>query len=84
VKELRGLGSIRAVELPDRVGGYLAEVGPRLKAMALERGVLLRPLGNVLYALPPLCLTDGEADRIASVMVELSEAVLSGAGHREV
>ena len=44
--------------------------------MALERGVLLRPLGNVLYALPPLCLTDLEADRIAAVMVELSEAVL--------
>ncbi|MHC4224416.1 MAG: aminotransferase class III-fold pyridoxal phosphate-dependent enzyme, partial [Planctomycetota bacterium] len=58
VKELRGLGSIRAVELPARVGGYLAEVGPQLRAMALERGVLLRPLGNVLYALPPLCLTD--------------------------
>jgi len=79
VKDLRGLGSIRAIELPDPVGGYLAEVGPRLRAMALERGVLLRPLGNVLYALPPLCLTDAEADRIAAVMVELSEAALSGA-----
>ncbi|MHC5049423.1 MAG: aminotransferase class III-fold pyridoxal phosphate-dependent enzyme, partial [Planctomycetota bacterium] len=78
VKDLRGLGSIRAVELPDQVGGYLAEVGPRLRSMALERGVLLRPLGNVLYALPPLCLTDAEADRIAAVMVELSEAALQG------
>jgi adenosylmethionine-8-amino-7-oxononanoate aminotransferase len=76
VGDLRGLGSIRAVELPVPDGGYLAEVGLRMRAMALERGVLLRPLGNVLYALPPLCLTDAEADRIAAVMVELCEAVL--------
>ena len=38
VSDLRGLGSIRAVELPDPEGGYLAEVGLRLRAMALERG----------------------------------------------
>lgn len=76
VKDLRGLGSIRAVELPDADGGYLAKVGLRMRSMALERGVLLRPLGNVLYALPPLCLTDAEADRIAAVMCELSEAAL--------
>lgn len=70
VRDVRGLGAIWAVELVDE-GGYLADVGARLSAGALERGVLLRPLGNVLYAMPPLCLTDAEADRVASVMGEL-------------
>ena len=56
---------------PDESAGYLAELGPRLRAGALERGVLLRPLGNVLYALPPACVSDDQCDRIARVMVEL-------------
>jgi adenosylmethionine-8-amino-7-oxononanoate aminotransferase len=76
VADVRGLGTIRAVELPVADAGYVARVGARLKAAALERGVLLRPLGNVLYAMPPLCLTDEEADRVGSVMVEIVEAVL--------
>ena len=34
--------------------------------------MLLRPLGNVLYALPPACTTEEQAQRIAEVMVELA------------
>ena len=41
------------VEL-DVEGGYLADVGRKLRKTCLANGVLLRPLGNVLYALPPL------------------------------
>jgi adenosylmethionine-8-amino-7-oxononanoate aminotransferase len=70
VADVRGIGAVWAVEVP-AAGGYLAEVGPRMAAAALERGMLLRPLGNVLYAMPPFCLTDGEADRLARVMVEV-------------
>ena len=67
---IRGIGPVWAVELPGD-SGYLAEVGPALAAAALRRGVLLRPLGNVLYAMPPFCLTDEEARNLAGVMVEL-------------
>ena len=35
---------------------------------ALEAGVFLRPLGDVVYAVPPLCVTDAEVDRIAAAM----------------
>jgi len=78
VADLRGLGSIRAVELPAADSGYLAGIGPLLRREALARGVLLRPLGNVLYALPPLCVTDAEAARIGSTMRELVELAGSG------
>ena len=54
VKDVRIRGLIAAVEL-DVPGGYLADVGAALRRACLERGVLLRPLGNVLYAMPPLC-----------------------------
>jgi adenosylmethionine-8-amino-7-oxononanoate aminotransferase len=67
VKDVRIRGLIGAVEL-DVPGGYLADVGRRLRQVCLDRGVLLRPLGNVLYALPPLCTSDDSLTRIADAM----------------
>jgi adenosylmethionine-8-amino-7-oxononanoate aminotransferase len=49
-------------------GGYLADVGRRMRAAAIEAGVLLRPLGNVLYALPPLDASDESLGRILDAM----------------
>ncbi len=46
-------------------------MAPKLRAAAVERGVLLRPLGSVLYAIPPAGTTDAQADRIAEVMLDL-------------
>ncbi|HZS45524.1 MAG TPA: adenosylmethionine--8-amino-7-oxononanoate aminotransferase BioA, partial [Blastocatellia bacterium] len=36
--------------------------GPQLSAEFLQRGLLLRPLGNVLYFMPPFVITDAEVD----------------------
>ena len=43
-------------------GGYLDQIGPRLGTAFLERGLLLRPLGNVVYFMPPYVITDAEAE----------------------
>jgi adenosylmethionine-8-amino-7-oxononanoate aminotransferase len=67
VKEVRIRGSIAAVEL-DVEGGYLAKIGPALRRACLERGVLLRPLGSVLYALPPYCTSEESLQRIADAI----------------
>ncbi len=84
VREFRGIGLVTAVELSDPDHrGYLADVGPKMAATALSRGVLLRPLGPVLYALPPLCVTDAECDTIADAMVRAVESVLPAAGRDE-
>ena len=74
VSDMRRTGGIVALDLvppPGDQAGYLASVAPMLRAAAIERGALLRPLGNVLYALPPASTTDEECDRIAEVMGEL-------------
>jgi adenosylmethionine-8-amino-7-oxononanoate aminotransferase len=63
VREVRSLGTILAVEV-HASGGYLAEVGPRFRTLALERGVFLRPLGNVLYAMPPLQTSQQSLEKI--------------------
>ena len=67
VRDVRVCGTILAVEI-EVAGGYLAEVGQAMRDAALEEGVLLRPLGNVLYAMPPLCTSDGSLSRIADAM----------------
>ncbi len=67
VKDVRVRGSIAAVEV-DVQGGYLADVGRRMHAKAIELGVMLRPLGSVLYAMPPFCTSRQSLERIADAM----------------
>jgi adenosylmethionine-8-amino-7-oxononanoate aminotransferase len=64
VADVRIRGVIGAVEL-QASGGYLADVGHLLRQRCLEEGVLLRPLGSVLYALPPLCISQRSLERVA-------------------
>jgi adenosylmethionine-8-amino-7-oxononanoate aminotransferase len=67
VKEVRIRGNIAAIEL-NLPGGYLATAGREMRQACLERGVLLRPLGSVLYALPPYCTSNDSLERIAAAM----------------
>ena len=60
VGEVRVIGGIGAAELVSEQPGYLDEIGPPLAAAFLERGLLLRPLGNVVYFMPPYCITQAE------------------------
>jgi len=65
VGDVRVLGAVGIVELvADKVsksaGGYLDDLGPRLMKAFVDRGLLLRPLGNVLYFMPPYVVTEDE------------------------
>lgn len=60
VGAVRGIGSLAVVELRGSRAGYLDERGSTLSRRLLERGLLLRPLGSVVYLLPPYCVTDEE------------------------
>lgn len=68
VKEVRQTGMIAAVELID----YDASLRVNLKVFsyALEKGVLLRPLGNVVYFMPPFIITCKEIDTMMDVAYE--------------
>lgn len=71
----RVMGSIAAFEVEAEETGYGASIGDRLQAMFLKDGLLIRPLGNVVYLLPPLCISDAQMDRayegIARVLEKL-------------
>lgn len=53
----RRIGTIAAVDLKVTDAGYLASAGPALRAHFLAHDVLLRPLGNTIYVMPPYCTT---------------------------
>ncbi|AZO73460.1 adenosylmethionine--8-amino-7-oxononanoate transaminase [Mesorhizobium sp. M1D.F.Ca.ET.043.01.1.1] len=69
-ENVRTSGTIAALDLRVGNAGYLAEVGPKLRAFFLERGLLVRPLGNVIYVLPPYCVTSDELDRLYDAIDE--------------
>ena len=70
--DVRVIGGVAAVELTSNKPGYLDQIGPRLAAAFLARGLLLRPLGNVVYFMPPYCISESETawalDQIAVVL----------------
>ena len=77
VGDVRVIGAVGAIELmSDKkghgAGGYLDGIGPQLAAAFLERGLLLRPLGNVLYFMPPYVIT---ADQIDWSLSQIAEVV---------
>ncbi len=73
VAEVRQAGMILAIELhpePDNAeDGHAVEIagrrGLRMYRTALDRGVLLRPLGDVLYWMPPYCVDDAQLSLLA-------------------
>lgn len=70
VRDIRSIGLMAAVEV---AGGdnYLSAQALDLRRRAVEKGALLRPLGPVLYLLPPACLTNEEADTLTKIAVDL-------------
>jgi adenosylmethionine-8-amino-7-oxononanoate aminotransferase len=61
LKNLRCKGSILAMELQnEEESTYLNSLGEEMKPFFLQQGILLRPLGNTLYVLPPYCITEEE------------------------
>jgi adenosylmethionine-8-amino-7-oxononanoate aminotransferase len=79
VGDVRVIGGVGIVELvTDRrtkdAGGYLDEAGPWLTAAFLERGLLLRPLGNVVYVMPPYVITREETAWMTGVVGDVLEA----------
>jgi adenosylmethionine-8-amino-7-oxononanoate aminotransferase len=71
----RQLGTIAALDLAVADQGYLSSVGLKLGAFFLERGLLLRPLGNTIYVLPPYCVTGAELDLVYGAISDAASAL---------
>ncbi|MDA9504837.1 adenosylmethionine-8-amino-7-oxononanoate aminotransferase [Bradyrhizobium sp. CCBAU 11386] len=68
---VRRTGTITALDLKTTDSGYLASIGPKLGAIFKDRSLLLRPLGNTIYVMPPYCVTAAD---LAEIYGAISDA----------
>lgn len=72
----RTTGTIAAFDLrTDGTGDYFDGIGHEIKRRSHEKGLLLRPLGNTIYLMPPYCMTADERAEIYEKVLELVREV---------
>jgi adenosylmethionine-8-amino-7-oxononanoate aminotransferase len=69
-KNVRRLGTITACEIGEQGSNYLSERAPKLLAFFRSRDLLVRPLGNTIYVMPPYCINGEDLDRIYDAIDE--------------
>ncbi|HVV26441.1 MAG TPA: adenosylmethionine--8-amino-7-oxononanoate transaminase [Rhizomicrobium sp.] len=70
---VRRLGTVTAMELAAPDPGYLSGLALELGAFFRERGLLLRPLGNTIYVMPPYCVTGAELDQVYAAIAQAAD-----------
>jgi adenosylmethionine-8-amino-7-oxononanoate aminotransferase len=70
----RALGTIAAIEV-EGPPGYLSTLGPRLLGYFRERDLLVRPLGNTVYVMPPYCIDDADLDAVHDAIADAPAAL---------
>jgi adenosylmethionine-8-amino-7-oxononanoate aminotransferase len=69
-RNARRKGTITAFEWGPDDPAYLSAIGPKLLRFFRERDLLLRPLGNTVYVMPPYCIGEDDLDRIYGAIAE--------------
>lgn len=71
IEDVRVRGTILAFDVVTRdAGGYVSPIAQHARQFFIDRGVLLRPLGNVVYCMPPYCVTDDELGVVYAALDE--------------
>lgn len=71
IKDIRSIGTILALEFKtDADSSYFSEMRNKLYPFFIDREVLLRPLGNLIYIIPPYIITDGELEKVYRAIEE--------------
>jgi len=75
VKQVRRCGTIIALELNTGETHYNNNLRDFIYRFFIERKILMRPLGNIIYILPPYCITDDQLDIIYTNINALLEQI---------
>jgi adenosylmethionine-8-amino-7-oxononanoate aminotransferase len=76
IKTVRQTGTILAMEWETgNDTSYFSSLRDILYQFFLDAGIILRPLGNILYILPPYCITDAELNYIYSKITQALEEI---------
>lgn len=76
VKTTRVLGVIFALEIKtDNTESYYGNLRNKLYHFFIENGIILRPVGNIVYILPPYIITDPQLDKVYQIVERAIEMV---------
>ncbi|MGI4881234.1 MAG: adenosylmethionine--8-amino-7-oxononanoate transaminase [Janthinobacterium lividum] len=75
IRNRRRCGTITALEIGAPGGDYMSVIGPRLLAGFVARDILLRPLGNTVYVIPPYCIDDDDLDAVYAAIGAAADEV---------
>lgn len=81
VADARQIGTVAALELRGTAAGeiaeegYLSALGLQLQQFYRDRGVLLRPLGPIVYVLPPYAISPADLDTVWDVITASLEII---------
>lgn len=80
INEVRQQGTILAIEVKtNESSSYFNTIRDQLNQCFMEEKVLLRPLGNIVYILPPFCITEAQLNRVYFV-IEKAINLIHGKG----
>jgi len=72
IKKIRICGTMVAFDLEvGKENGYLNSIGKKVKALSIEKGLFIRPLGNTVYLLPPLCISDYQLEKSYQIIFDI-------------
>jgi adenosylmethionine-8-amino-7-oxononanoate aminotransferase len=78
VENVRQTGTILALDVRGAEMGYLAAVSPKLYRHFITSGVLLRPIGQSIYVLPPYCVSRMDLERVGTAVESALDALAAG------
>ena len=82
VGDIRSIGLINAIELVEdkatkKTFDSKLRIGYQIYKEALKKGVILRPLGDVIYFNPPLIIQKDDMDYVVNVAYECMKMIIS-------
>ena len=74
IKDIRSQGTILAIELKTAdEGGYLSDIRDRAYRFFMDKKIILRPLGNIIYVLPPYCTSPSDMRKVYDAILAFLE-----------
>jgi adenosylmethionine-8-amino-7-oxononanoate aminotransferase len=75
VASARCRGTIVAVEIKTEGAGYLSQLRDKAYKFFLDRKIILRPLGNIIYVLPPYCISPQDLETVYKAIQDFLDSL---------
>jgi len=72
---VRQIGTIAALDIVAGDAGYMANIGPHIYQSFRGRDLLVRPLGNTIYVMPPYCSGSSELNLVYEAIGEIADGI---------